>query len=338
MWNEKEEGYRGSVNRFWTFWEAFSSILEKEHLHRQDPVFLDYTSASKQEKIPNWRIKRPLKIIVHGWRDNTNSSWIHDMKDALLQEEDCNVIIVDWSRGAKTLNYVFAAGNSALVGRQLSLLTQRLLKAYGLNASRVHCIGHSLGGHAAGFFGRHFKEKTSMLIGRISALDVAEPLFSDSGVSVSSQDAQFVDVIHTSESHWYIRSGVGMTKPFGHVDFYPNFGERQPGCPLMDIICDHDRSVYYFMESITNKQCHFKSKPCDETSLYIHEKNCVGSGASGEMGYFSPHAAGRGVQYLATNNKSPYCKNNQYRGAKLRVNTTNRFPMVNVHRNLIDFT
>lgn len=86
----------------------------------------------------------------------------------IQSQEDCNVIIVDWSRGAKTLNYVFAAGNSALVGRQLSLLTQRLLKAYGLNASSVHCIGHSLGGHAAGFFGRHFKEKTGMLIGRIS--------------------------------------------------------------------------------------------------------------------------------------------------------------------------
>ncbi|KAG0409748.1 hypothetical protein HPB47_013131, partial [Ixodes persulcatus] len=154
-------------------------------------------------------------------------------KPGVPGRDDCNVIIVDWSRGAKTLNYVFAAGNSALVGRQLSLLTQRLLKVYGLNASRVHCIGHSLGGHAAGFFGRHFKEKTGLLIGRISALDVAEPLFSDSGVSVCSEDAQFVDVIHTSEGHWYIRSGLGITKPVGHVDFYPNFGERQPGCLLM---------------------------------------------------------------------------------------------------------
>ncbi|KAG0411174.1 hypothetical protein HPB47_011702, partial [Ixodes persulcatus] len=238
-----------------------TSLMLFSRTNRQDPVFLDYTFTSRQENTTNWRTNRPLKIIVHGWRDNTNSSWIHDMKDALLQEDDCNVIIVDWSRGAKTLNYVFAAGNSALVGRQLSLLTQRLLKVYGLNASRVHCIGHSLGGHAAGFFGRHFKKKTGLLIGRISALDVAEPLFSDSGVSVCSEDAQFVDVIHTSEGHWYIRSGLGITKPVGHVDFYPNFGERQPGCPLMDIICDHDRSVYYFMESITNKQCHFKSKP-----------------------------------------------------------------------------
>ncbi|CAN7993870.1 unnamed protein product [Ixodes hexagonus] len=286
-----------------------TSLMLFSRTNIQDPVFLDYKSATREANITDLQLNKPLKIIVHGWRDNKYSAWIQDMKDALLKQEDCNVIIVEWSRGAATLNYVFAAGNSALVGRELSLLTQRLAETNGLNSSTVHCVGHSLGAHACGFFGRHFKNKTGLYIGRITALDAAGPLFRDTNVFVSSEDAQFVDVIHTSESHWYIHHGVGMMKAVGHVDFYPNFGERQPGCSVLDVACDHRLSALFFLESITNKKCRFRSKPCDEASLKMHGRNCVGRGASGEMGYFSMGSAGRGVQYLSTNKKSTYCKN-----------------------------
>lgn len=41
---------------------------------------------------------------------------------------------------------------------------------------------------------------------------------------LDSTDAKFVDVIHTNGRH------LGMILPAGHVDYYPNGGEHQPGC------------------------------------------------------------------------------------------------------------
>ena len=49
------------------------------------------------------------------------------MKDALLDREDCNVIVVDWFGGSRTLRYGQAAGNTRLVGVQVAELVEFLI-------------------------------------------------------------------------------------------------------------------------------------------------------------------------------------------------------------------
>lgn len=66
-----------------------------------------------------------------------------------------------------------------------------------------------------------------------AALDAAAPLFEDTDVFLSRRDAQFVDAIHTSAGGKVIKGEFGVLKPFGHVDFYPNGGQKQPGCPKL---------------------------------------------------------------------------------------------------------
>ena len=63
-------------------------------------------------------------------------------------------------------------------------------------------------------------------------LDPAGPRFDnfDEDAKLDRSDAQFVDVIHTNGQSLSVDGGFGLLKQSGHVDFYPNGGEKQPGC------------------------------------------------------------------------------------------------------------
>ena len=63
-------------------------------------------------------------------------------------------------------------------------------------------------------------------------MDPAGPLYDkmDVHVRLDPSDALFVDVIH-SNAKPLVDMGAGLYEPCGHVDFYPNGGQEQPGCP-----------------------------------------------------------------------------------------------------------
>lgn len=90
-------------------------------------------------------------------------------------------------------------------------------------------LGHSLGCHVAGYIGKYMFASANEKIGRITALDPGGPKFDNPEMEQDERlcktDANFIDVIHTDINF------CGYTKPIGHVDFYPNGGKRQPGCP-----------------------------------------------------------------------------------------------------------
>lgn len=68
-------------------------------------------------------------------------------------QEDCIIICVDWEAGATLPNYVRAAANTRLIGKQLAFLMKNLQEHKRLDLSRVHIIGFSLGAHVSGFAG-----------------------------------------------------------------------------------------------------------------------------------------------------------------------------------------
>ncbi|KAK8774368.1 hypothetical protein V5799_011099 [Amblyomma americanum] len=222
-----------------------TSLLLYSRQNRNSPLRLDWRSRERNERLNLFRERKPLKLIVHGWQETGDSEWVQEAKDSLLNLEDCNVIVVDWRGGSERGNYIRSAGNTALVGRQGSLLLQHLLTIYRqtLSTEDVHVIGHSLGGQVSGFLGRHFLNQTGVRLGRITALDAAAPLFEDTDVFLSSRDAQFVDAIHTSSGGKVIKGEFGILKPFGHVDFYPNGGQKQPGCPPLGVVSAGRSSV-----------------------------------------------------------------------------------------------
>ncbi|CAN7993400.1 unnamed protein product, partial [Ixodes hexagonus] len=229
----------------------------------------------------------------------------------LFSQEDVNVVAVDWEKGCEQPMYVAAAANTALVGRQMSrllqLLTSRNQKT--VVPERVHLVGFSLGAQVAGFAGRHYARETGQKIGRISALDAAGPLFEAYKCHISKKDATFVDAIHTSAGKNLLKGSLGMEKPFGDANFYPNGGRSQPGCWFFDLACHHRRAVEYFMESIQSaRSCRFRAHQCRGGLNVFLKRKCNDTGDDyGEMGYHSVDAKGRGEQYLWTNDDCPFC-------------------------------
>ena len=110
-------------------------------------------------------------------------------------------------------------------------------------------MGHSLGAHVAGGAGAavtlgrvpRITGYTNLIILletelianllRLAGLDPAGPFFSlnDTTTRLDPSDGDFVDIIHTNGGT-LLGDELGFLPPIGHIDFYPNGGQFQPGC------------------------------------------------------------------------------------------------------------
>ncbi|XP_023951766.1 uncharacterized protein LOC112055790 [Bicyclus anynana] len=266
---------------------------------------------------------RPTRVIVHGFGSNCDNVWVYEMRSALMAVEECNVICVDWEGGASMPNYLRAAANTRLVGKQLAMLLEGLGQHIDMKFEDVHLIGFSLGAHVAGFAGSELKN-----ISRITGLDPAGPLFEfqDPRARLDRSDAKFVDVIH-SNGETLILGGLGAAQPLGHVDFYPNGGRVQHGCSNLFVgavsdlvlpwagaspegrsLCNHRRAYKFFTDSVSPK-CHFPAFPCSDYDTFVEGKcfPCDGDRRCGNMGYYADRSLGRGQLYLLTREEEPFC-------------------------------
>ncbi|XP_064607037.1 pancreatic lipase-related protein 2-like [Liolophura sinensis] len=267
--------------------------------------------------------EKDIKFLIHGYVDHGNAPWVLNMSRMFLQKEDCNVVAVDWHEGAHTF-YPQAVANTRLTAAVTAKLIKLLHTQFGLDLQSVHLIGHSLGSHIAGYIGHRTPG-----IGRITGLDPAGPLFeeTDKAVRLDPSDAIFVDVIH-SDGIPVIDLGFGTQQELGHLDFYPNGGTQQPGCPshpyitgikdvftlhFKDVVhtvdCSHNRAIYLFTESIVNS-CRFLGHPCS-TKEKFDQGACANCGPTGcpPMGYpAKANQAPSGRYYLKTGPHEPFCQ------------------------------
>nr|XP_018906706.1 PREDICTED: uncharacterized protein LOC109036788 [Bemisia tabaci]XP_018906707.1 PREDICTED: uncharacterized protein LOC109036788 [Bemisia tabaci] len=292
---------------------------------RGDTPLLD-VSFGNMSSVWDWagkafNISAPTKVIVHGFGSSCANVWVYEMRSALMTVEDCNVICVDWENGATIPNYVRAAANTRLVGKQVAMLVEGLHTKLKLPIDNVHMIGFSLGAHVAGFAGAELKN-----LSRITGLDPAGPLFEsqDPRARLDSTDAKFVDVIHSNGEN-LILGGLGSWQPMGHVDFYPNGGRMQKGCTnlfvgaVTDILwsasevygrslCNHRRAYKFFTDSVSPR-CHFPAVACESYDKYLKGEcfTCKDETECGNMGYYADKSNGRGTLYLLTREEEPFC-------------------------------
>ncbi|XP_060520066.1 phospholipase A1 member A-like isoform X2 [Cylas formicarius] len=199
---------------------------------------------------------RETKIITHGFLSSIENDVFVMSRD---DTGDYNVIGMDWSVLCR-MEYVSAMRGAKTAGRRLGEFINFLARN-GVSLNSVHLIGHSLGAHVVAIAGDAVKGGR---VARITGLDPAGIGYGDirQDMKWDRGDAQLVDVIHT-----YLKL-IGAALPLGHVDFYPNGGQTQPGCPYMTglnlpdaIYCNHGRSHQLFVEAIRNPKA-FRSKKC----------------------------------------------------------------------------
>jgi len=234
----------------------------------------------------------PVKFFASGW-DN-DGSIAYPSKDEYLLREDCNVIINDW-RLIQPPNYTELFVTTTMAGFHAGNFINFLID-YGTPLSAFHLIGHSAGTHLTGV------ASTAINAGkppRITGLDVPQTWPNNAAYILDITDADFVDIIHTNGGN--DDDHMAIFETIGHVDFYPNGGQDQPGCDIK--FCSHLRAVPLFAESINSQG--FRSLRCDTFEDY--QKGLCDGNDVALMGDQASTTA-RGVYQLLTNAEAPFAR------------------------------
>ncbi|XP_050091085.1 pancreatic lipase-related protein 2-like [Anopheles aquasalis] len=238
----------------------------------------------------------PVRIIIHGWFNNATSLVIQGIKDAYLSAGSYNVIGVDWGTGASE-SYFRASQYTIAVGLVVADLINQLVRSNMTTMERLHLVGHSLGAHIAGNTGHSLKTAQLQVI---YGLDPASINFfqDEPETRLSPDDAAYVEVIHTNTQF------SGYPAPIGHVDFYMNYGRKQPGCKTD--VCSHGRSTEFFMESLSNTTKGFWGVACADYNE-IKSRSCYNIKQQALMGgEYRQKNVTAGVYTVETLAEAPY--------------------------------
>ncbi|XP_075979721.1 pancreatic lipase-related protein 2-like [Anticarsia gemmatalis] len=236
--------------------------------------------------------KASTVVIVHGWLSNQDSGVNSAIRDAYLGKETSNVIVVDW-RTVAVSNYITAARGVPVVGQAVGKFLAFLSKVTGVSYRSIHLVGFSLGAHLVGVAGREVGGK----VARITALDPAGPLWHFNSDRISSDDAVYVEAIHTNGG--YAIEGLGLGINVGDADFYPNGGIEQPGCYTNT--CSHNRAWRFFASTVTRD--HLVARRCSNI-IQVNLGTCRGERYN--MGNSDLTKSGSGVFRVNTRRFYPY--------------------------------
>ncbi|CAG9790951.1 unnamed protein product [Diatraea saccharalis] len=243
-------------------------------------------------KNSNFNSKDNTVVIAHGWLSNQESGLNPAIRDAFFNVGSYNVIVLDW-RPLAMRNYITSAGGVPEVGRNLGRFLAFLSSVTGIGLDTVHLVGFSLGAHLVGNAGRELGGK----VARITALDPAGPLFNLNSNKVRSDDAIYVEGIHT-DGGLSISLGIGYS--IGDVDFFPNGGNNQPGC-FTTSICSHNRAWRVFAATVSYN--HLEGRSCSNI-LQINLNTCRGDRL--RMGNGELYKSGSGRYRANTRRRYPY--------------------------------
>ncbi|XP_070531441.1 lipase member H-like [Cardiocondyla obscurior] len=212
--------------------------------NNETPATISYPITEPQSLLNDLDPNKRIIFYIFGNMQYPTHENVKLMINALCYGQTDNVVLLDWSRYSNgSDSIVFKNGEK--VGRLFAQSIQLLVNS-GANLSKIYIIGYFLGAHIAGIVGKcNFFE-----IPRITGLDPAIPFFYPSGCYLRSNDAAWVDVIHTDMGEY------GTLFSTGTADYYVTDGFRpQPNCSLISIplspqdLCSYQASVKVYADS-----------------------------------------------------------------------------------------
>lgn len=248
-------------------------------------------------------------FYFHGYKDiYTSEKHGQKVKNAVLKNNDVNVLMFDWSVPAK-IPYPFLLLTIRPTANYGGEMIQQFATNGALNLSRTTLCGHSFGAIVAGHIGYLLNGRASQAIGLDPTSGLISVQLTFKGMTRAS--AKYVQIIHTD---WF----TGDFRALGTADYYVNGGMKQPRCGIgFGKGCSHLLAIDYFVESLLYND--FTATRCG--SYWLYEMGlCANNNVSCMGGYYLDTKA-RGTYYVDTNLDEPYGKGkciNQSTTTKIR--------------------
>ncbi|XP_016964764.1 lipase member H-A [Drosophila biarmipes] len=230
----------------------------------------------------------PIVLNIPRWLGGSSSPEISAVASARLQQQDSNIISVDLSE----------AQNETEIIESVVSLVVLLNSNFDVPLDRILVVGFAEGAHLAGGVAAKVQQDLGDQLPRITALDPSPG--QDLEHQLSPTDAQFVEVVHTNAG------GEGTWEQLGHVDYYPNGGQTQPGCSSNS--CSHERSLELLAE-MWSPENDFVSALCGSVET-LGASNCRWS--SHKMGEDAEEPPASGIYFLETQQSSPFARGAYY--------------------------
>ncbi|XP_061706209.1 lipase member I-like isoform X2 [Cydia pomonella] len=187
-----------------------------------------------------------VAIVVHGRESGIYTEFGNTLKHSLITaDKQMVVILIDWSF-LSFVPYEDAVSFVPCVSHEIRSFIENMMSAAKLNRNRLHLIGFDLGVHIVGIASRNSIARAA----KITALDPAGDRWGAESLRLRATDAQLVEVIHTNGNGALGSTAYGIGEPIGTLDFFPNGGDRQPGCGIFDNACHHKRAWQLFAGTV----------------------------------------------------------------------------------------
>ncbi|XP_053607004.1 lipase member H-like isoform X2 [Plodia interpunctella] len=262
----------------------------------------NYFQMKEMSKDPTMDYSKRTMLYVGGFLDSPNFPFARTI-EIYYKRLGFNVWLLDVNRFT-TMEYPAAARFTRTVGKHTAEMLANLTSTTALNPKKLDILGLSLGGQTMSFIAKYYTALTGLKLSRLTALDPSGPCFRTLGPEdrLDLNDADLVDVVSTNID------GFGMATPVGHVNFYVNGGEYQPGDIFWmpcNVLCSHIRSYTIWLAALDNPDS-FLAVRCDSVQdardNKCYDKEPMVTNVMGlKVDRNKP-----GIFYLPTNNNFPY--------------------------------